>query len=256
MDGDMARSSERRAHPDSVSLDSYEEMAEYYFRCVDTKPFNAYYERPATTSLIPDVRGKRVLDAGCAAGWYTKWLADRGSRVLALDHSPRMVEMARRRVGDRAEVMQADLNEPLSMIDNGSMDLVLSSLVLHYLKDWDAAMAEFSRILRPGGHLVFSVHHPFADFLIYERDDYFLTELVEDEWNTDRGKVKVRFFRRSLSDMIAPLLGHGFVIERLLEPMPTEQFRAEAPKAYEQLTKQPRFLFIRARKRTDGNVPD
>lgn len=58
---------------DSVSLNSYEEMAEYYFKDVDTKPFNAYYERPATTSLLPDVNGKKVLDAGCAAGWYTKF---------------------------------------------------------------------------------------------------------------------------------------------------------------------------------------
>ncbi|WP_253199453.1 hypothetical protein [Clostridium tagluense] len=39
---------------DSVSLESYEEMAEYYFKYVDIKPFNAYYERPATLSLLPD----------------------------------------------------------------------------------------------------------------------------------------------------------------------------------------------------------
>lgn len=42
-------------------------MAEYYFKYVDTKPFNAYYERPATISLLPSVKGKNVLDAACAA---------------------------------------------------------------------------------------------------------------------------------------------------------------------------------------------
>jgi hypothetical protein len=57
-----------KIHPDSVSLQSYEDMAEYYFSYVDQKPFNAYYERPATLSLLPDVTGKRVVDAGCAAG--------------------------------------------------------------------------------------------------------------------------------------------------------------------------------------------
>jgi len=46
---------------DSVSFNSYEEMAEYYFEYVDTKPFNAYYERPATISLLPDVNGKKVM---------------------------------------------------------------------------------------------------------------------------------------------------------------------------------------------------
>lgn len=63
---------EQAINKDSVSLNSYEEMAEYYFKYVDIKPLNAYYERPATISLLPQVRGKKVLDAGCAAGWYTK----------------------------------------------------------------------------------------------------------------------------------------------------------------------------------------
>jgi len=57
---------EQAINKDSVSLNSYEEMAEYYFKYVDIKPFNAYYERPATISLLPQVRGKKVLDAGCA----------------------------------------------------------------------------------------------------------------------------------------------------------------------------------------------
>lgn len=243
---------DEQAGDGSLSLGSFEQMAEYYLHFVDTKPYNAYYERPATTALLPEVRGKRVVDAGCAAGWYTQWLLDRGASVLALDHSPRMVEMTRRRVGDRAEVVRADLNEPLSMIGDGTADIVLSSLVLHYLEDWGAVMGEFNRILRPGGLLVFSVHHPFGDFLIFRREDYFLTELLEDEWDTDRGKVKVHFYRRPLGRMIAPVIENGFDIERLVEPMPTERFKAELPEAYERLTKRPQFLFVRARKRREG----
>lgn len=62
---------------DSVSLDSYEKMTKYYFKEVDTKSFNAYYERPGLTSIIGDVEGMKVLDAGCAAGWYTNWLLEK-----------------------------------------------------------------------------------------------------------------------------------------------------------------------------------
>ncbi|MEC9489284.1 MAG: methyltransferase domain-containing protein [Halanaerobium sp.] len=67
-----------------------------------SKPYNAYYERPATLSLLPEVQNRAVLDAGCAADWYTKWLLERGAEVTALDFSPRMLEMARKRVGDKA----------------------------------------------------------------------------------------------------------------------------------------------------------
>lgn len=234
-------------HKESVSLDSYEEMAEYYLHVVDTKPYNAYYERPATLSLLPEVKGKSVVDAGCAAGWYTEWLLGQGASVTALDFSPKMIEMTRRRVGDRAELVCADLNEPMDFIADKSTDLVLSSLALHYLKDWTMVMRESHRILKPDGRFVFSVHHPFMDFTVFQRDNYFLTELLEDEWDVNKAKVKVQFYRRPISSIISSLLHAGFIIEELLEPMPTEEFRQALPDAYEKLLRKPQFLFIRAR---------
>lgn len=239
---------ENTINKESVSFDSYEEMAEHYFRYVDTKPFNAYYERPATISLLPEVRGKRVLDAGCAAGWYTKWLLDKGADVIALDFSPKMIEMTKKRVGDGAEVLRADLNNPLDFIKDKSIDIVLSSLTLHYLKNWDMVMMEFYRILKDNGQLIFSVHHPFMDFTVFNKENYFLTELLEDEWSTINGKVKVEFYRRPLCDIVSAVTDSGFVVDKLLEPMPTEQFKLEKPDTYDILTKRPQFLFIRARK--------
>lgn len=232
----------------SVSMESYEEMAEYYYKYVDTKPHNAYYERPATVSLLPDVEGKKVVDAGCAAGWYTKWLIDRGAKVTALDFSENMIDMTKKRVGDRAEVIRADLNNPLDFIEDKSVDIVLSSLALHYIKDWELVMSEFNRILKKDGQLIFSVHHPFMDFTAHNKENYFATELLEEHWRTQNGKVKVQFYRRPLSKIISSVIDSGFIIEKLLEPMPTEEFRITRPDIYEILTKHPQFLFIRARK--------
>ncbi|MBW9147802.1 class I SAM-dependent methyltransferase [Clostridium sp. CM028] len=236
---------------DSVSLNAYEEMAEHYFKYVDTKPFNAYYERPATVSMLTDVKGKKVLDAGCAAGWYTKLLLDKGASVIALDFSPNMIEMTKRRVGNKAKIIRADLNEPLDFIDDESIDVILSSLTLHYIKNWEVVMSEFNRILKKGGQLVFSVHHPFMDFKLSSKENYFLTELLDDEWTTNKGKVKVQFYRRPLSKIIASVIKSGFTIEKLLEPMPVEQFKTEEPNIYDKLTKNPQFLFIKAKKLTD-----
>lgn len=232
----------------SLSFDSYEKMAEYYFECVDTKPFNAYYERPATLSLLPNIAGKKVLDAGCAAGWYSKWLVDKGAEVVAVDFSPSMIEMTKKRIGDKAEIIRADLNEPLTFIEDKSIDVIVSSLALHYIKAWNPVMAEFYRVLKPAGHLVFSVHHPFMDFTHFNKENYFLTEIIEDEWETNTGKVKVQFYRRPLCKIISPVIDAGFIIEKLLEPMPTEKFKELHPKVYGKLTRNPQFLFLRAKK--------
>ncbi|WP_371372642.1 class I SAM-dependent methyltransferase [Sporomusa aerivorans] len=233
-------------HKASVSFDSYEQMAGYYSDEVDTKPFNAYYERPATLSLLPNVRGRKVLDAGCAAGWYSQWLIGHGADVVAVDFSPNMIAMAKKRLGGKAAVIRADLNEPLSFLAGKSFDIVLSSLTLHYIRDWQPVMNEFARILKPAGHLIFSVHHPFMEFTYFNCENYFVTELLDDEWETNRGKVKVQFYRRPLAQIIAPVISAGFRIETLLEPTPTEKFRELHPQVFEKLTRRPHFLVLRA----------
>ena len=93
-----------------IALDAYEILAESYASVVDTKPHNAYYERPATLSLLPEVNGKRVLDAACGPGVYCEWLLSRGAEVVALDASSRMVELAKQRVGNTVDayVRQSD----------------------------------------------------------------------------------------------------------------------------------------------------
>jgi 2-polyprenyl-3-methyl-5-hydroxy-6-metoxy-1,4-benzoquinol methylase len=63
--------------PDPVSREAYDKLASSYSARAPTKPHNAYYERPATLSLLGDVRGGRVLDAACGPGIYAELLADR-----------------------------------------------------------------------------------------------------------------------------------------------------------------------------------
>jgi SAM-dependent methyltransferase len=92
--------------------------------------FNAYYDRPATIALLGDVKGRRVLEAGCRPGVLTGWLADNGAAVTAMDVSRQMVRLASDRVGDRARIVVGDLCEPLTFAADASVDLVVASLVL------------------------------------------------------------------------------------------------------------------------------
>ena len=111
--------------------------------------------------LAGDVAGRRILDAGCGAGPLSAALRDRGAIVTGFDKSAGMVELARRRLGDDADLQVAELGGPLPFPD-GTFDDVTASLVLHYLQDWGPALTELRRVLKPGGRLIASVHHPFA----------------------------------------------------------------------------------------------
>ena len=232
-----------------IALEAYEILAEAYASVVETKPHNAYYERPATLSLLPEVKAKRVLDAACGPGIYAEWLLSHGAEVVAVDASSKMVELARRRLGEAADIRQADLAKPLTFLSNESFDVVLSSLTLHYIRDWRLTIGEFYGVLRPGGSFVLSVGHPFFDYTYFKSEKYFETELVGSEWKGFEGvRIFMPTFRRSLEETLNPLTDAGFRIEKILEPRPTEEFRKADPEDYEELLQRPSFLCLRARK--------
>jgi trans-aconitate 2-methyltransferase len=94
-----------------------------------------------------------VLDAGCGSGRVTEALiaaVPRG-RVLAVDGSPSMVEQARRRLGDRADVWLGDLAE-LELDE--PVELAFSNAVFHWIPDHERLFGRLHAALRPGGRLV------------------------------------------------------------------------------------------------------
>jgi ubiquinone/menaquinone biosynthesis C-methylase UbiE len=232
-----------------IALEAYEILAEAYASVVDTKPHNAYYERPATISLLPTVKGKKVLDAACGPGVYSEWLISQGAKVVAVDASAKMVELAKKRLGETFDVRQADLSKPLTFLKNSYFDIVLSPLTMGYIEDWHSTFKEFYRVLRPGGQFILSVTHPFFDYSFFKSNSYFETELVGCEW-TGFSPIKVYMpsFRRSLEATINPLMEAGFRLEKILEPRPTEKFKELDPENFRELSEQPIFLCIRARK--------
>jgi SAM-dependent methyltransferase len=234
-----------------VAQQAYDELAEVYAERVDTKPHNAFYERPATLSLLPDVNGKRVLDVGCGPGVYAEWLVQHGARVVAFDANRKMVRLARKRLGARVRVLVADLQDPLNFANDASFDIIIAPLVMDYIKDWAVVFREFHRILLPGGVLVFSMEHPFSKYYDHRQtSDYFDTDLVEYTWRGFGSPVTVPSYRRPLSAVVNPLIEAGFILDRLLEPMPTGEFKAADPEGYAVLLCSPGFLFLRAKKTT------
>lgn len=119
-------------HKEPIALEAYEALAESYAAKIETKPHNAYYERPATLALLPDVTGLHVLDAGCGPGVYAEWLLEHGAaRVVAIDASPKMVKLTRQRVNERAEVRVTDLSKPLDFLTDDSFGGIPAHVGLH-----------------------------------------------------------------------------------------------------------------------------
>jgi GrpB-like predicted nucleotidyltransferase (UPF0157 family)/protein-L-isoaspartate O-methyltransferase len=222
--------------------EQYDVFSEDYAEHAEKSVTNALYDRPAIVDLAGDVEGKRVLDAGCAAGHLSALLAGRGADVLGVDASAGMVAVARRKFGDVARFEQADITRPLD-VEDGSIDVVTASLVLHYLKDWGPALAEFRRVLKPGGLLVFSVHHPGEDWRWFGKENYFEVELLEDEFPPGQ---RVRFYRRPLSGTFQAVRDAGFDVDRLVEPMPVPEAEEADPNWAANLRTKPRFLYFRA----------
>jgi len=101
-----------------------------------------------------DLRGdERVLDAGCGTGRVTAALVERLPRgeVVAVDGSPAMVEQARERLGDAADVRVADL---VALTLDRPVDAILSTATFHWIADHDRLFAHLLAALVPGGRLV------------------------------------------------------------------------------------------------------
>jgi SAM-dependent methyltransferase len=236
-------------HDSDLTARQYDAMGGVYRDGNNKGSLNAYYERPATISLLGNVAGLRVLDAGCGPGALTEWLVEHGAAVTAVDVSPEMVRIARERVGDRARVQVADLADPLPL-ETGSVDVVVSSLAMHYITDWDVPLGEFRRVLTPDGAAVFSTHHPAMDWQMHSPGDYFAVRQVSERWSLGtEGGFDVTFWRRPLTAITESIYRAGFLIERLVEPAPVPELADVDTDDYRRLRTSPAFLFFRLVKR-------
>ncbi|MGO3320210.1 MAG: class I SAM-dependent methyltransferase [Microbacterium gubbeenense] len=230
--------------PRGPRANDYEAFARAYSAENDDSLANAYYERPAMLALAGDVAGRNILDAGCGSGSLSSALRDRDATVTGIDASAGMVELARQRLGDGVDLQVADLNDPLPF-DDGSFDDVIASLVLHYIEDWGPTLSEMRRVLRPDGRLFASVDHPIVAYTIQEpRPDYFANTSYEFEWEFGGKRVPMRFWRKSLQQMLNAFASAGFRLTSITEPQPLPEAREVHPDGFAHFSAAPGFLFF------------
>lgn len=227
-----------------IALDVYETIAERYSKNVERSPWNAYYERPAMLTLASEMSGKSVLELGCGNGFYLEAaLAAGATRVVGVDCSPAMAAIARERTRGRAEVVVAAVEDGLPMFQAQTFDVVLCPLILHYIEDWRSVLREARRVLSPGGSVTLSVGHPLTDYEASVTKRYADTELLRETWSTYG--VTMPVYRRSLQAMFDAFADAGFVVDRLVEPLPVPELEAIDPDVFNNLQKFPNFICFR-----------
>lgn len=227
---------------------------------------NKLFEIPALFSLLPDLKGKRILDLGCGFGEHCRRFIEEGAvRVTGIDISEKMLKIAREENSDPAiEYINMPMEDLGKLAENGEKyDLVVSSLALHYVEDFAGVVRNVSNLLREGGEFVFSQEHPLntchAGGNRWTRDEngkklflnlayYGVEGEKESTWFVDN----VKKYHRTFSTVINTLAEGGFSVERIIEPMPTEELLKEYPD-YADLFHKPDFMLVKATKKHKGS---
>jgi len=224
--------------------------------------FGAGWERAAEhddlLALLPDVDGHRVLDLGCGAGQLAHYLATKGAaEVIGVDVSERMLALARAEWAHPRVTYRRAAIEELEF-PPARFDLVVSSLVLHYVEDYAGLARRIAGWLAPGGVLVYSTEHPIYTARL-PGDGWVLDDAGRrTRWALDRYADEgareeswfvpgVRKVHRTVATLINGLVDAGLALERVVEPIPSEQWLAGHPQQRDE-RRRPIFLLVRARK--------
>lgn len=206
--------------------------------------YNRVYERPAVVDLLAVTPGTRVLDVGCGPGLYTQDLAEAGADVVGMDLSRPMVGHAAAKLRGRAAFVQASFDSNLPFV-RGSFDMVLCASAINYAADLKGLLEEFRRVVRSDGAVIVSTRHPMADFM-RKGGSYYDVVLETDRFKVvGHGEWEEQFWRVPLSQLCDAFFRAGFLIERLMEPLPSEEMRRTAPDHHAFLLTRPTFIAFR-----------
>lgn len=192
------------AVPGAISVDEvYREWAPRY----DGPNSMIDLEEPIVRGLLDALPVGTVLDAACGTARHASYLASLGHSVIGVDASAEMLAIAATKLPD-VPFHQADLHD--LPVPDASVDAVVCALALAYLPDLRPVLAEFARVLRPGGHLVISdAHH----LLSYVRPTLPRTA------GTDGRPSILTEYHRPLSAYLDAALPLGFQVRHCSEPL-------------------------------------
>lgn len=167
--------------------------------------------------LLGDLAGRDVLDAGCGEGFLTRVLVGHGARVMGLDLSPRLIEMARAKDPDGTiDYRVADLSQPLPELAE-RFEKIGSHLVLNDVYDYRAFAVTLASLVKPGGRVVLAFNNPYSSVVRDHVPDYFESGAVGVYQGLSKQGVKAHYYHRTLEDYLDAFLDVGFRLAKLAD---------------------------------------
>lgn len=220
--------------------------------------YNNLLEQPNFLKLVPQLKEKVVLDIGCGKGDFATYCISQGAKhVIGIDISFNMITAAKKRHTHEHLNFVNTAFEDMNIPDD-SIDFISSSLVFHYIEDFQLLIKKISNALSDGGTLLFSIEHPIVtankgsvdwvtnpdgDLLHFAMDRYQDEGLRTQNWLVDN----VMTYHRTLSTILNTLIATGLIIEKIMEPTPTVEAEKNLPGLSKEF-RRPLFLIVRARK--------
>ena len=243
----------------------YQENASSYaqhVRSPESSIYHAYYEKPAMSALLPDLKDASVVSLGCGSGEDSRYLKHQGAaRSVGIDISDKLIDIARSSYPDcEFEVMDMEKLE----LGGNEFDLAYASFSLHYLKNLRPVFDQVFRILKPGGILLFSHGHPvWSAMELVANDENVRKRELSQEKQKQTGETRlvgdylklkpiegsamdVTTWHRPIGLILSDLLSSGFQLLSLVEPIPDEKMKVIKPQTFNKLQAVPEVLIVKA----------
>lgn len=214
-------------------------------------------EWPEFRALLPELRDRRVLDLGCGFGWHCRHARQHGARsVVGVDISEKMLARAQADTHDSEVVYRRCAIENVKF-QSGEFDVIISSLALHYVKEFGPLSRNIFYWLATDGTFVFSVEHPIFTAVAAQQwclgpnderlhwpiDNYHDEGVRHTQWMAD----DVVKYHRTTATYVNTLVDSGFLITRLVEPTLSEEMLRRWPE-WKDECRRPMFMLISAAK--------
>lgn len=189
-------------------------------------------EWPTLKSMLPNLSNISMLDLGCGYGWHCDYAMKQGAKmIVGVDISQKMLQQAKK-LHSHPNITYIHHDIQNYDMPFETYDLVLSSLVFHYLPDFSKMAQRIYQTLKPGGTFIFSVEHPIftsegSQDWYYDQQGHILHFPVDHYF--DEGQRNPLFlgepttkYHRTLTTYVQNLRTAKFIIEDIQEPMPPQ----------------------------------